>query len=1009
MGGRTYRFGDLEVDEDRLELRRGSERIAIQAKPLDVLLYLLRHRDRVVTKDELLARLWPGVAVTEASLSKAVSGVRRAIRGTMPDPIETVRGRGFSFAASVEEVPAAGPLPQTVGDGPFVGREDVLATLAGVVTAARRGAGRLVLLAGAAGMGKTRVALEAAARAGAAGIPAHISWCTEGGGTPDLWPWLHVLRPLLARHDPRALVDGLGDAVADLAAHLPQLAPHAGLRQAPPEPEHARHRLFEVVVELLARAARREPMLVVLDDAHWADRDSLLLLELLARGLASVPLALLVTYRDDELATGHPLTALARLPASAALVLRALGAGDVGRLAAAELQAEPDATLVAAIHERTGGNPFFVKEIARALHARGRPYDAAGLEHVPLSAGLRHVLQARLDRLSAGCRELLALCATMGAEVALVAVACASGRPAAEVLQLFDEARRAYVLVETRDGWRFAHALVRDALLEGLPAVERARLHRCVGIALEDLHRDHLDAHLGELAHHFAAGAVGGDVERAVRYARLAGERAAGLLVYGEAAEHYRRGLEALALRPTRDEAAEADLLLALGEAQMFSGQPEVGRETLARAAAAARRLGSPTHLARAALASAGLELSGEVGFSPPAVLALFEEALAALPTHDTLLGVRLLARLAVMSLWTGRRGRSDDLARQAVAAARRLGDPVALCYALYGRHWATLGPAADLAPQLAGADEMLALAAGTQRRELELTAHSLRFLVLLELGRVAEAETELDAYEELVSRVRVPRYRWRAGFYRTTLAFLRGRFAEVEERIQQTLAEEERFRPADFSVGQTQLFWLLRERGRLADVEPTLRALPARFPSLAAAWRTVLALVLAESARAAEARELIDTLARDDFAALSRNFLWVPAVVLLGEACVAVGDEARAARLYELLLPHRPRTVVLSAGTLCFGSLDLALGRLAAGAGRMDAALGHLAAALETNSAMGARPWAAWTSLELACVLARRDAAAAADHLARARETAAALGMGRLAERCTATGLPPR
>jgi tetratricopeptide (TPR) repeat protein len=388
-------------------------------------------------------------------------------------------------------------------------------------------------------------------------------------------------------------------------------------------------------------------------------------------------------------------------------------------------------------------------------------------------------------------------------------------------------------------------------------------------------------------------------------------------------------------------------------------------------------------------------------------VLALFDEALAALRTHESALGVRLLARLAVMSLWTASTERCDDLARRAVDAARRVGDPVTLCYALYGRHWAALGPAADLVHQLAGTDEMLALAGVARRRDLELTAHSLRFLVLLEIGRVAEAELELDAYDELVARVRVPRYRWRAGFYRTTLAFLRGRFGEIQERILRTLAEEERFRPADFSVGQTQLFWLLREHDRAAEIEPTLRTLPARFPSLAAAWRAALALLLAETGRTSEARELIDALARDDFRSLSRNFLWLAALALLGEACAVVGDGPRAARLYELLAPLRPRTIVLSAGAFCFGSLDLALGRLAAAAGHPDVALGHLAAALESNTAMGAHPWVGWTSLELARLLAARNTPEARHHLERARETATTLGMVRL-ERCCAEAARP-
>jgi DNA-binding winged helix-turn-helix (wHTH) protein/tetratricopeptide (TPR) repeat protein len=1007
MAGRIYRFGRLRLDEARFELRRGEASIAIQPKPLDLLLYLLRHRDRVVSKEELLARLWPGVVVTDASLSRAVSAARRAVRdgGRKGSAIETVHGRGFRFVAPVEELTAGddGAASERGGaEGVFIGREDVVAAVDGALAAARRGAGRLVLLSGSAGMGKTRTALEAVARARRAGVPVLMSWCSEDGGTPDLRPWVHLLRQLLARHDVAPLVRGLGDAMADLAEHLPILRPHApsggGAR---PDPEQARFRLLEAIIEMLERAARAAPHLVILDDAQWADRDSLTLLRFLGRGLPATGLALLVTYRQEEVTEGHPLLELARAPACEPLALAGLDVEEVAALVAAELGECAEPTLVQAIRQRTQGNPFFVKEIARALRTRGRPWDAHSLLDVPLSAGIHQVLWTRMGRLSPDCRELLALCAVMGPEIELAPVARASGRVPAAVLALLDEARAAHVVEKSGDGWRFAHALVRDALLERMPASERARRHRQIGLALEAFHADDLEPHVGELAHHFCAGAPAGDGERAVDYARRAGHRAARLLAYGDAAGHYEQALDALALSEEPDGQARADLLLALGEARMFSGEPALGRETLARAADAARRLGSPTHLARVALASGGLELSGEVGVCPPSVVALFEEALQALPSRECLLGVRLLARLAVMLLWSDWR-RSDGLVRQAVEHARRLGDPVALAYALYGRHWAAALEPTNLSAQLSDADEIVTLAARTESQELELTGQSLRFLTLLELGRLGEAEAALTAYEELAARGRVPRYRARANYYRSSLAFLAGRFAEVEERALRRLAEEERFRPGDAGlVGAPQLFWLRREQGRARELEPALRTFAARFTSLDAAWQPMLGLLHVEMGRHEDARRTIDALAADDFAAVPRHFLGLPALVGLGELCAALGDAPRAARLHELLQPYRPRTVVVGAGVLCVGSLDLFLGRLAATAGRREAAARHLETALETNRRLGARPWVGWAEYELARLLGDADRDRARGHAGRARETADALGMVRLAQRC--------
>jgi tetratricopeptide (TPR) repeat protein len=298
----------------------------------------------------------------------------------------------------------------------------------------------------------------------------------------------------------------------------------------------------------------------------------------------------------------------------------------------------------------------------------------------------------------------------------------------------------------------------------------------------------------------------------------------------------------------------------------------------------------------------------------------------------------------------------------------------------------------------------MRAAARTAGHRELELAAYSCGFLASVERGELVEAAATLCTYEQLAEQLRVPRYRWRAFFYRTNLLLLEGRFADAEARAAQTIADERRFTPGDAGlVGGTQLLTIYREQGRLDTVEPIVSGFAARFPR-AAAWRATRALTLAELGRADEARSEIDGLLEGDFAAIPLNLNRLSGLVFLADASALVGHAPAARRLYALLVPYLPRNVVVGAGVACWGALDLFVGRLAATAGRPADAVRHLQAALAANTRMGARPWTAWAEYELARAYAvragRRDRERTRQHLARAQALAAGLAMRRLSER---------
>lgn len=1005
MASPRYRFGDFEIDAGGFELSRRGRTIELQPKPLEVLLYLVRHRDRIVSRQELLAELWRGVTVSEDSLDKAISASRRALgdAGATQSCIRTIRGRGFRFVASVDEVgatPAAAPaaMPATAcEENDFVGRDEVLSRIAAAIDGATAGRGRLLLLAGEPGMGKTRTAQEAAARARRAGVRVLAGWCHEDEAAPSLWPWLHVLRPLAAERDPTGLARELGDAAGDLAKLLPALREPLRVagRSVHVDRQQARYRLLDALVELVKHATREAVCSIFLDDFHWADAASLALLGMLTRELAETRLVLLVTHRSSGLPPGHALTELARRPECEPLTLAGLERTEVGRLVAAVRGQPVDEAAVAAIHERTEGNPFFVRELSRDLatsSARGA--------RSSLPAGVRDVVRRRLDQLSAPCRAILGTAATVGREFLVDLLASLSTLEDARILEILDEAVAAQIVVPVAGGHRFAHALVREALLDELPSAERIRLHHRIALALEERCAGDTDDHLAELAHHFHAGALSGDRERALDYLRRAGARAASLFAHEEAIEHYRKALDVWAMLDEPPQLVRCDLLLALGEAQVSAGRTDEGRATLRAAGDLARRLSLPDRLARVALSYGGLEFSVEAWIEDPDLVARLEEALAASSPDDPL-RVRLLVRLSVALSWVGEGKRAAALIEEAVAAARRLGAAEPLAHALYVHRWSLVGPG-DLAARLADSDEIMRLARESGSRELELVARSCRFLDLLEIGRIVEADRELAAYERLAETLRMPRYRWRAGFYRAMRLLLEGRFAETEALALRDLSGADAFRPADASlVSGPQLLVVRLEQGRIADLEPVLRDFAQRFPNVPT-WRANLALFHAELGRTAEARELLAALADDDFRMLTRPLLGIVSLVLLGETCALLGDAPRARALYDVLAPYAPRTVMVGAGVVCLGSLDLYLGRLAAAFGGESAARRHLEAALAMNERLGALPWIAWAHYELARLDAARRGRehVARRHLERAGQIASALGMARLASR---------
>ncbi len=832
----------------------------------------------------------------------------------------------------------------------FVGRAFALAELSRFVDDAAGGRGGLRLVAGDPGIGKTTLAAELAARA--TEVDAVWGSCWEGDGAPALWPWIQVLRAVGRRRPAVAPGPILG-----------RLVPEFGGVGEPRGDfdERARFQLFDAIGAFLRAAGEARPLLVVLDDLHWADTSTLVLLGFLVPALRGARVAVVGTYRGLEVPAGHALHRLVSAR-SGVVPLEGLAPEEVADLARDVARAGVSPSAAEGLHRATGGNPFFVREL---LHL---PDGAA----VPDSVG--EVIRARVARASPEARALLDAAAVLGHEGRLDVIAQLADVGAAAELRaarLLDE------VIDAPPRVRFPHALLREVVYRDLPPARRMALHRQVGEALEARGADP-----AELAHHFARGGATGE---ALVFAERAGRRALSAFAYEDAAAHFER---ALALAPVDAPPRRAEILYALGRAQRAAGRTADAHRSFEEVAG----LSPPPELLAAVALGFAVEFTA--GVVDPAEVRLLEQALSSLPADDHPLRARVLARLAKAQLFSPTAARRAELGESAVAMARRLGDPAALAAVLYDHHVALWG-GANVEERLAIADEAVSLAERCGDAELALQVRALRLGNLLELGDLATMQSEVDAYDALATRLRQPHYLWHVPLLRGTLAMLACRFDEALRLAGEGLAMATQAQHQGASIFHAAVAFTTRlQQGRLGDEEPRLRAIAARWPALVV-FRSTWVFALACAGRRDEARQELERLTADRLERVPRDFTWVCNLAMLSLTAAALDDRCAAALLYDLLLPYRSYCVrITRIGIGAMGAVAHYLGLLAATLGEWALAAEHLERAVHLNLRIGAPGFTANSRHELArAARALGRTARAAEEAERAQVAADALG----------------
>jgi class 3 adenylate cyclase len=877
---------------------------------------------------------------------------------------------------------------QSVPWGRFVGRRDEMSQLKAALESGLSGRGSIVMLVGEPGIGKSRLAKEFAVYAGLRGAQVLSGRCYESEASIPYLPLMDALRQYVVSRPEAELREELGAGAPEIATFISEIRQRLpDMPEAPPmEDEADRLRMFESVATFLRNAAKAAPLILLLDDLQWSDRPSLLLLQYLARGIATERIMILGCYSDVEVeesdALSETLAALRREQFFQRVLVRGLPHEDVVALMTTLGEQEVPAEFVSAIYRETEGNPLFVEEILKHLVEEGKlslesgqwVSSTGGVPQLDIPEGIRDIVRRRLSRLSRECRDILTLASAMTAGFSFELLREVSDEDEDRLLDLVEEALALQAIRERKGAasgntYELAHTALRHTLYGELSAPRRVRLHRQIGEALERLHAANLEPHLAELAYHYVNAAPGGDVEKAIAYARRAGERATALLAHEEAVRAYRLALRALDVRGG-DDALHCELLLDLGDAQTKAGQGERAVKTLQEAFALTERIDDAELTSRIALAYKDATLRTTGAYSGGAVTML-RRALERLGTETSPARAYLLAGLADLPPINITADEQITLGREALAMANELGDSSAIIMA-HQALLTSLGSPEYVVERTELARDLIRLGTEAGDRFGELWGHIRLMIALLATGDIDGVDRELEIIYPRAAETREPAWIGRRPSWIGMRSAMQGKWEDAERSLQEILA----------AYQEVQVSWLLqaagvltletrRSQGRVAEVEALIDAAASQNP--APAWKAAQALIRCDTGRDDDARQLFEQLAANDFQDLPRDWLLLTGLSMLVHVARHFKDAKRARTLHEILLPFRDQHMVVGDAVLYWGSVETLLGMAATTMGDWQAAEEHFKAAIAAEERCRAWPYLARARYEYAVMLTAR------------------------------------
>jgi class 3 adenylate cyclase len=940
----------------------------------------------------------------------------------LTDPIQTFEVaweplRGTDNGTSI-------PLSGRLAVRPVVGVVGREAEMQMMTDAARRvagGEGREVLLvSGEAGLGKTTLVAEAARAAFDTGACVLFGHCEEDLATP--YQLFAEALGHYVTHAPEAqLLAHVEAHGSELSRLVPALA--SRIRELPPskatDSDTERFLLFAAVVGLVGTMSKEQAVVLVLDDLQWADKGSLLLLRHLAAAEQSMRVLILGTYRDSELSQTHPLTdtlaALHRHRGVSRMELAGLNDSGVVALLEATAGQSLDAvgqSLAKAVSRETDGNPFFVSEVLRHLSETGAIYqDTTGrwvadvaLDQLALPDSVRVVIGARVGRLGNDGGRVLSVASVMGRDFDLDLLARATKTSEDDLLDILDAAASVALVREVADTGRycFAHALIQHTLYEDLGHNRRARIHRQVAEALEDLCGDRPGARVGELARHWTWATQPIDLAKAIGYSKQAGDAALGALAPGDALRYYAQALDLYLKVADPDPVLGIDLAIGLGTAQRQIGDP-ASRVTLLSAARQAADLGDTDRLVAAALAN-NRGYTGNNNATDTDKVNVLEMALDRLSAGEPDRAL-VLATLCSEIVIGSPLERLQALADEALAIAESSGDDATIVRVLNQ----VILP--SLVPSLL--DQTLARTADALVRAKRLgdpvllffAAHARASAVFL-AGDIDEMDRCIETMGFLADQIDQPILSWTNTYHLSKRAQIAG-----DTNLAEKLATEALQIGTDCGQPDAALFWggqilvVSTQRGAMGELIPFIEQMLDETSAATGALTSALAVAHAEADHTEDTRRFLEEFAAADFD-LPTGPGWITTMYCYAEAAIQCGDPKYAGPLFDRLAPWAEQSVA-SGSVMASGLVSHSLGGLATVLGRYDEADSYFNQSSTTGARMKAKFYVAITDLLWGTMLAKRrasgDVERARDLLTKAHTAAVAHGYGTVERRATA------